>query len=563
MSVGAIQVKKICRRRISKNHHLLTIIHHSSFSIHPKKPTFVPINAHIMRSFCFFFALTFCLCSGCSPKQAMPKRDLLTEPHRPKFHFTPQKAWMNDPNGMVFFEGEYHLFYQFYPDSTVWGPMHWAHAVSTDLVHWQDLPIALYPDELGYIFSGSAVVDWNNTSGFGKNGKPPLVAMFTHHKAEWEAAKRNDFQYQSIAYSNDKGRTWTKYKGNPVIGNPTSIRDFRDTKVTWHEPSKKWVMALAAGDHLRIYNSPNLKDWAMQSEFGKGLGAHGGLWECPDLFPIKIEGTQTEKWVLLENMNPGAANGGSGTQYFIGEFDGKQFVVDKDVEAQLPLWLDYGRDNYAGVTYSDIPDRDGRRIFIGWMSNWDYAMVVPTQNWRSAMTVPRTLALRNTAKGLRLCSEPVVELQKLRSNPLTINYPALKGAQKVATNAATCEVELEVEFPLDVARSSVGIELKNSKGDVYRVGYDASTNRYFSDRRRAGKSDFSDKFAQRVHYAPSLNKSNTIKMHFLFDRASCELFADGGEAVLTDIYFPTEDFSEIKVFSEGGVARVKGMAWGL
>jgi fructan beta-fructosidase len=488
---------------------------------------------------------------------------LTAEPHRPLFHFTPQKAWMNDPNGMVYFEGEYHLFYQYYPDSTVWGPMHWGHAVSKDLVTWEHLPIALYPDELGYIFSGSVVVDWKNTSGFGKNGKPPLVAMFTHHKDEWEKAKRNDFQYQSLAYSNDKGRTWTKYKGNPVIGNPTSIRDFRDTKVTWHAPSQKWVMALAAGDHLRIYNSPNLKDWTLQSEFGKGLGAHGGLWECPDLFPIKIEGTQTEKWVLLENMNPGAANGGSGTQYFIGAFDGQKFEVDKTVAAQLPHWLDFGRDNYAGVTYSDIPDTDGRRIFIGWMSNWDYAQVVPTQNWRSAMTIPRTLTLRNTAKGLRLCSEPVRELQKLRTNPLTINAVELNGKQKLAATAHACEVELEVTFPADALRGSVGVELKNSKGEIYRVGFDGSSNRYFSDRRRAGKSNFSDKFASRVHYAPSLNTTETIKMHFFFDRASCEFFADGGEAVLTDIFFPNEDFTSISVFQEGASCRVSGNTWNL
>ena len=321
-----------------------------------------------------------------------------SEPHRPAFHFTPKTGWMNDPNGMVYYEGEYHLFYQYYPDSTVWGPMHWGHAISRDLVSWEHLPIALYPDSLGLIFSGSAVVDWKNTSGFGINGKPPLVAMFTHHLMRGEKAGRHDFQYQSLAYSNDKGRTWTKYAGNPVIPNTNAIHDYRDTKVFWYAPDQKWVVVLAAGDHIMLYNSPNLKDWTYLSSFGKDLGAHGGVWECPDLFPLKVQGTTQEKWVLIQNMNPGGPNGGSAAQYFIGDFNGKSFILDAQLTGDLPLWLDHGRDNYAGVTWSDVPAADGRRLFIGWMSNWDYAQVVPTKSWRSAMTLPRQLVLAKTAK---------------------------------------------------------------------------------------------------------------------------------------------------------------------
>ena len=251
------------------------------------------------------------------------------EQHRPQFHFSPESKWMNDPNGMVYYDGEYHLFYQYYPDSTVWGPMHWGHAVSRDLVHWEHLPTALYPDSLGYIFSGSALVDWNNTSGFGKDGQPPLIAIFTHHDPVGEKAGRNDFQYQSIAYSNDKGRTWTKYEGNPVVPNP-GIRDFRDPKVIWDKDSEQWIMVFAAWDHVKFYASPNLKDWTHLSDFGKAWGSHAGVWECPDLFPMQVEGSATQKWVLLLSINPGSVNGGSGTQYFVGDFDGKDFVLDPE-----------------------------------------------------------------------------------------------------------------------------------------------------------------------------------------------------------------------------------------
>ena len=252
--------------------------------------------------------------------EAIPTK-VYTEMYRPQYHFSPEEKWMNDPNGLVYHNGIYHLFYQFYPDDIVWGPMHWGHAISEDMVHWEHKPIALYPDEHGLIFSGSAVVDHNNTSGFAKNGEVPLVAIFTYHLMEGEKAGRNDFQTQGIAYSLDNGDTWTKYENNPVIGNP-GIRDFRDPKVFWHEESEQWIMALVAGDHAKFYSSPDLKQWKFLSDFGKYQGAHGGVWECPDLFKLKAEGTEEEKWVLIISINPGAPNGGSGTQYFIGEFDG-------------------------------------------------------------------------------------------------------------------------------------------------------------------------------------------------------------------------------------------------
>ncbi len=486
-----------------------------------------------------------------------------TEQHRPQFHFSPAKMWMNDPNGMVYYEGEYHLFYQHYPDSNVWGPMHWGHAVSRDLVNWEHLPIALYPDSLGYIFSGSAVVDWNNTSGLGEDGKPPLIAIFTHHQPELERAGRQDFQYQSIAYSNDRGRTWTKYAGNPVIPNTEKIRDFRDPKVIWEEGSGQWIMALAAQDHVKFYASPDLKSWVYLSDFGREWGSHGGVWECPDLFPMQVEGTGETKWVLLLSINPGGPNGGSATQHFIGNFDGKTFSLDPafapQVSGEQAVWLDHGRDNYAGVTWSDIPDSDDRRLFMGWMSNWDYANVVPTEVWRSAMTLPRTLALKNTETGLRLFSQPARELERLRGEAVSLEGQTIGGelglGSKLGFPPSQMEVLLEVELP-EGAETDFGIALSNSKGEEYRAGYDTGNRVFYSDRTKAGKTGFSEKFVAKAHTAPRSSTGKTLRLHFFFDVASCELFADGGEVVMTDIFFPSEDFTDVKLFSTSGDVKV-------
>jgi fructan beta-fructosidase len=296
------------------------------------------------------------------PETSKGQSDSQAEAHRPRFHFTPKRNWMNDPNGLVSHKGVYHMFFQYHPDGTRWGPMHWGHAVSRDLLSWEEKPIALYPDSMGYIFSGSAVVDSLNTSGFGMEGKTPIVAIFTHHNPVREAAGQRGFQYQSLAYSLDDGETWKKFPGNPVLQN-TAATDFRDPKVHWHEATGRWVMSLATRDRVTFFSSPDLKAWARESAFGEKLGAHGGVWECPDLFPIEHKGRTV--WVLLVSINPGAPNGGSGTQYFLGDFDGHRFKPFDD----KTRWIDYGTDDYAGVTFSNTGDR---RIFIGWMSNWNY-----------------------------------------------------------------------------------------------------------------------------------------------------------------------------------------------
>ena len=458
------------------------------------------------------------------------------EKHRPQYHFSPQENWMNDPNGMVYYEGEYHLFYQYYPDSTVWGPMHWGHAVSEDMVHWEHLPIALYPDEHGCIFSGSAVVDWNNTTGLGVDGKPPLVAIYTYHNFDKEKAKTGDHQTQGIAYSNDKGRTWEKFKGNPVLPNKDKIFDFRDPKVIWHEASKKWVMVLAAKDRLHIYNSPNLIDWSFTSEFGEGEGNHGGVWECPDLFPLKIKGSDKTKWVLIQSIGEGNPQGGSGTQYFIGDFDGKTFVNDNS--PQTELWLDNGKDNYAGVTWSDVPESDGRRLFIGWMSNWQYATIVPTEKWRSAMTLPREIQLVETKDGLRVTSTPVKELQKLRQSTRT--YESIDSVKYAMADfekdGGLYELEIDFKKP---SSGRVTIKFENGEMEHVTVYYDAETNEYGIDKSKSGNIKFHSEFGF-LHSVQRESDSDNIKMQIFIDHSSIELFADDGRTVMTEIFFTSK-----------------------
>lgn len=501
-----------------------------------------------------FLLLSFVLINACVSDKKETK--VVMEQHRPQFHFTPPTGWMNDPNGMVFYEGEYHLFYQHYPDSTVWGPMHWGHAVSKDLMHWEHLPIALYPDSLGYIFSGSAVVDKNNTSGFGKNGLTPLVAIFTYHDMAGEKAGKNNFQTQGIAYSLDKGRTWTKYTNNPVIKNP-NIRDFRDPKVSWHEATKQWIMVLAVQDHVEFHTSKDLKNWQKASEFGKKEGNHGGVWECPDLFPLKVDGGTTEKWVLIVNINPGAPNGGSGGQYFVGTFDGKTFKNDNKPTDML--WIDYGTDNYATVTWSDVPDR---RISIGWMSNWQYANKVPTDTWRSACTLPRELSLKTTEQGVRLMQKPVKELEILRGSKEDISTQTISESLALKTTSTLNELSLTFDLSKTTAQD-LGVVLSNSKGEKVLIGYEKPTNRFYIDRTEGGKKDFEKGFAKR-HYAPRIATDNILKMNLYIDVASVELFADDGATVMTDIFFPNEDFKMAKIFAQNGTAKLlNGQVWTL
>ena len=435
------------------------------------------------------------------------------ETYRPNYHFTPPYGWMNDPNGMVYHNGEYHLFYQYNPYGAHWGNMHWGHAVSEDMIHWRHLPVAIAPDELGAIFSGSAVVDKHNTAGFGKGA---IVAFYTSAGQQ---------QTQSIAYSLDNGRTFTKYAHNPVIPNP-GIEDFRDPKVFWYAPQNKWIMSLATSQTITFYTSKNLKQWEKLSEFGENIGAHTGVWECPDLFPLVYEGKT--KWVLFVSINPGGPNGGNATQYFIGDFDGTTFTPDP---LPYPLWIDYGRDNYAGVTWSNIPESDGRRLFLGWMNNWDYGNVVPTHNFRSAMTLPRELRLAHNGEHLVVASFPVKEV----------------GDEK---NGASIIMDKLTEDTLHIGPDYYN---NGNKGEKIIYTFDTDKKTFIVDRTQSGLADFSSNFAIPLIKAP-LTKKDSYTIHIWVDKASTEVFVNGGELAQTNIAFPTEPYNQLKFDLRGNIA---------
>ena len=579
---------------------------------------------------CLQTVMAICLSLTVANAAAGPA-DYYSEPFRPQFHFTPEKDWMNDPNGLVYYEGEYHLFYQYNPFGNQWGHMSWGHAVSPDMVHWKHLPLALPEADGVMCFSGSAVVDWHDTSGFGKNGQPPLVAIYTGMRVA------DGRQFQCIAYSNDQGRTWTKYAGNPVID--IGSDNFRDPKVQWYEPTKSWLMtvSLSAEHRVRFYGSPNLKDWTLLSEFGPA-GATGGVWECPDLFQLPMPGTDEKRWVLAVNMNPGSIAGGSGGQYFIGQFDGKQFAPDPDsllkptaafapegqviadfegkdygdwkvtgdafgpgpAQGQLPnqnpvegfvghglvnsfyqgdastgtltspefqitnsfldfligggaskvtrmdlwvdnrvvrtasgedserltwrswdvrefmgqpakleivdqatgewghisvdqimmtdaparpatdpaLWFDYGPDYYAAVSWNDVPKSDGRRLWLGWMSNWQYGQDVPTSPWRSAMSIPRELNLRQTAQGIRLVQKPVRELQSLRDRHFQFKGGDFAGANEWLAEKHIQGDQLELVVEFDPQSSGVeGVNVLKGAKEETVIGVDRDRER--------------------------------------------------------------------------------------
>jgi fructan beta-fructosidase len=462
-------------------------------------------------------------------------QEIYHQQYRPQVHFSPKEKWMNDPNGMVFYNGIYHLFFQYYPGGTKWGPMHWGHARSRDLIHWQQEPIALYPDSLGYIFSGSVVVDYNNTSGFGKNGEIPLIAIFTHSDPKGAREKRNDFQNQSIAYSLDEGNQWIKYPGNPVLKNP-GIIDFRDPKVMWYEPNKTWIMTLATKDRITFYSSPDLKNWKKESEFGSNEGAHGGVWECPDLFELDDKGKKN--WVLVVNINPGGPNKGSATQYFLGNFDGNKFIP----YGTNTKWLDYGPDEYAGVTWSNTGNR---KIFLGWMSNWMYANLVPSVAWRNAMTIPRGLHIMHVGKDRFVASEPVQELSKIQSAPIITENLKVSQSFDLSEKTGKLKFPCLLKFNLEEVKD-FSLVVSNDKDEKLIIGYEKKLNQYFIDRTSSGKVDFQKEFAAR-HSAPRITDIQKINLSIILDESSVELFADDGLTVMTEIFFPGKPYDQIYI----------------
>lgn len=613
------------------------------------------------------------------------------EPFRPQFHFTPARHWMNDPNGMVYYNGEWHLFYQYNPFGNTWGHMSWGHAVSRDLVRWEHLPLALAEEDGIMIFSGSAVVDWKNSTGFGRDGKPPLVAIYTGH--------REGRQDQRLASSNDQGRTWTKYSGNPVLD--VKMADFRDPKVFWHEGTSKWIMTVALSTEKKVhfYASDDLKSWKYTGEFGPS-GEVGGLWECPDLFPLSVG--DTTKWVLIVNINPGGPAGGSACQYFIGSFDGARFAADapaasraefvpaaqvladfengyagwvatgdafgaEPAQGTLPnqqpvtnyrgrglvnsfrggdaaqgtltsppfeithdhisfligggrhaetcldlrvdgkvvrtargrereqlawqswdvsefrgkqatiqvvdkhgggwghinvdhilladqparpaddsaLWADYGTDFYAGVSWSDVPKSDGRRVWLGWMSNWQYANDVPTSPWRSVMSIPRELRLKQTPDGYRLTQQPVQELRSLRKKQRHFDGGSLSEANRWIAENKIQSQPLEMQFELDLTPDDeAGIKLFSGAGQETVIGVNRQENSVFVDRRKSGNVSFHPTFASK-QVAP-LGPGNRVKLRIFLDACSVEVFVNDGEQVITSLIFPSPSERQIE-----------------
>ena len=466
------------------------------------------------------------------------------EKYRPVYHHTPAYGWMNDPNGMFYKDGVWHLYFQHNPYGSVWGNLAWGHSTSTDLVHWQYEGDPVMADALGLIFSGSSVVDKDNTAGFGAG---TIVSFYTSAKSSpW-----GDVQMQSMAYSTDGGKTFTKYDGNPVI--TSTARDFRDPKVFWYAPGKHWVMMLAVGQEMQIWSSADLKDWKYESSFGAKQGAHGGVWECPDLVELPVEGTKEKRWVLICNINPGGPFGGSATQYFVGTFDGKKFTNQFPTKTK---WMDYGKDHYATVTFSNAPD--GRCVALGWMSNWQYAAVVPTKQYRSANTIARDLTLYRQGGDLLLKSAPSKEIEKARSTKKSVPQFNVSDSYEIASlldgNDGAYEIEMEIK---NNGAEKIAFTLQNAKDENVMMYYDTATRQFVMDRSNSGETSFSPDFPA-MTVAPAADVDD-IRLRLFVDRSSIEAFGDGGKFVMTNIVFPAEPYNKMKFESVRGSFTVKKM----
>ena len=468
--------------------------------------------------------------------------DYMNEPLRPQFHFSPEINWMNDPNGLVYHDGEYHLFYQYNPGGNSWGHMSWGHAVSSDLTRWQPLPLAIPESDGIMAFSGCCVVDHQNTSGFGDGQMPPMVAVYTGHG--------HGKQVQNLAYSNDNGRTWTKYQDNPVLDINQS--DFRDPKIFRHDPTDRWVMVVSLANEkvLIFYESKDLKHWKELSRFGPAGARNKPNWECPDLFELPVEGEDGKKlWVLEADMGSGSIAGGSGGEYFVGHFDGTRFTA-----IQHAQWVDFGRDFYAPVSWSDIPRSDGRRIWIGWFNNWETCLI-PTSPWRSCMSVPRSLSLKKVAFNDEepatyvMVQRPVAELENLRKETRTIDTTRAAWPPTAVTQPGQLtDLTLELETTLKPGSArSLGFRIRTGEDEYTEIGYDRQSLSVYVDRRKSGNVGFHDAFPGR-HEAPARLINDGVALRVLVDRSSIEVFINDGEAVISDRIFPTNRQPVIECF---------------
>jgi fructan beta-fructosidase len=495
------------------------------------------------NKFCCFISFLVILgmvLSGCSVNNNYYK-----EKYRPLYHYTPKENWMNDPNGMVYFDGEYHLSYQHDNYDKVFSNMSWGHAISTDLVHWKEYPKAIVPDNdgLGMIFSGSAVVDKNNCAGFGVN---TLIAFYT---------STEPMQQQCMAYSTDKGRSWTKYSGNPVLKN-TGSRDFRDPKVFWHDGTKKWIMILAVGDKVEFYNSSDLKNWNYLSSFGSYEGSHGGVWECPEMFMLPVDGDKENmKWLLKVDLGDNAIGGGSGGQYFIGNFDGNKFTNENS--KSTTLWIDYGADFYASQSWSGTAEAGGDYYWLGWMNNWKYGQLIPTKPWKGAMSIPRKIGLRSFADGVRLVQSPVSQLESLRYDSKKISNKVISPDKNILKGYSGENYEIVAEFELGTAEE-FGFKLRKSESEETTLAYDTKKKIISVNRANSGVVNFHEIF-KRKFSAELKPVDNKIKMHIFIDSSSIEVFGNDGEVVMTNLIFPDPKSKGIELYSKGGDVKLVNM----
>ena len=491
-----------------------------------------------------------------------------TDYYRPVYHHTPLYGWMNDANGLVYKDGEYHLYFQYNPYGSKWGNMHWGHSVSKDLVHWQHLDPAIARDTLGHIFSGSTVIDKNNSAGYGKDA---MIAFYT-------SASDEHGQIQCMAYSTDNGRTYTKYEKNPILTPFDGLKDFRDPKVFWYEPAQKWYMIVSADKNMRFYSSTDLKQWEYLSQFGEGYGVQPNQFECPDFIQLPVDGNKDNmKWVMIVNVNPGCPFGGSATEYFVGTFDGKEFKCDND--KSVTKWLDFGKDHYATVCFSNTGDRV---IAVPWMSNWQYANVTPIRQYRGANALPRELSLYTKDGEVYMAANAVKETEGLRKETRKVDNFSLNGEQTVSDVVAAQECAFEVEMDITPGKANtVGFDLMNAKGEKTKIYLDMKAGRVVMDRTESGLVAFGEKAephfkenhdrrkTESVNYvndfalgtwAPlSLCEGKTYHLNVFVDKCSVEIFVDGGRIAMTNLVFPTVPYNALRFYAEGGEAKVENL----
>ena len=492
-----------------------------------------------------------------------------TDKFRPVYHHTPLYGWMNDANGLVYKDGEYHLYYQYNPYGSKWGNMHWGHSVSKDLMHWEHLAPAIARDTLGHIFSGSSIVDQENMAGYGAGS---ILAFYT-------SASDKNGQIQCLAYSDDNGRTFTKYENNPVLRPSDGLRDFRDPKVFWYAPESKWVMIVSADKEMRFYDSKNLKDWNYMSSFGEGYGVQPCQFECPDMVELPVDGDlNRKKWALIVNVNPGCYFGGSATQYFTGDFDGKKFSCDS--QSNVTKWLDWGKDHYATVCFSNTGDRT---IAVPWMSNWQYCNIVPTKQFRSANALPRELSLYTQDGEIYLSAAPVLEIKTLRKEKKEI--PAFTVANDYHIDSLLADNDGAYELALEITAGEaeiMGFSLFNDKGEKVDIYFNLPEKRLVMDRTKSGIVDFGKKSVPHeieVHdrrkttsinyiddfalatWAP-IKKENKYTLDVFVDKCSVEIFLNGGKVAMTNLIFPSEPYNRMCFYSKGGSFQVDSLRIG-